>query len=280
MATTAQPMSSVSAWGNPVQVTNENGRGPAIIVCEHASNFIPPELNDLGLEADVCESHVAWDPGALAVATNISKTLDCPLVAGSISRLVYDCNRPPVAESAMPAVSEIFPIPGNQNLSDEARWERVERIYNPFHEAVSSVIERQLAAGTVPAIVTIHSFTPAYHGARRPFEIGILHDEDARLADAMLDRADAFAGLEVRRNEPYGPLDGVTHTLQRHALPRRMLNVMIEIRNDLIRQPSEQTAIAQVFSDVIGDAISRCTGSDRFVAGDPLLQKAQEVGDA
>ncbi|MEP3115771.1 N-formylglutamate amidohydrolase [Nisaea sp.] len=270
----AQPMSGAAAWGDPVRVTNESGCGPAVVICEHASNFIPPELNDLGLEADVCDSHVAWDPGALAVASVIATTLDCPMVAASFSRLVYDCNRPPSAESAMPAVSEIFAIPGNQNLSDAARSERVERIYNPFHAAVSSVIEPRLAAGTAPAIVTIHSFTPTYHGARRPFEIGILHDEDARLADAMLDRSDAFDGMDVRRNEPYGPVDGVTHTLQRHALPRRMLNVMIEIRNDVIRRPSEQTAIARVFSDVIGDAISRCSGYDRPAAGNPVLHKA------
>ncbi|WP_323796277.1 N-formylglutamate amidohydrolase [Nisaea sp.] len=270
----AQPQSGVPVWGDPVRVTNENGLGPAIVVCEHASNFIPPHLNDLGLEADVRESHVAWDPGALAVASTIATTLDCPLVAASISRLVYDCNRPPSAESAMPAVSEIFPIPSNQDLSDAARSERVDRIYNPFHAAVSAVIERRLEAGTEPAIVTIHSFTPTYHGVRRPFEIGILHDEDSRLADAMLDRAEVFNGLDVRRNEPYGPVDGVTHTLRRHALPRGLLNVMIEIRNDVIRQPSEQTAMAQVFSDVIGDAISRCTGSDRPSAGNSVLHKA------
>lgn len=267
-----QPMSGASTWGDPVRVTNESGSGPAVIVCEHASNFIPSELNDLGLEADACESHVAWDPGALAVAKAIATTLDCPMVAASISRLVYDCNRPPSAESAMPAVSEIFPIPGNQDLSDEARWERVERIYNPFHAAVSSIIERRLATGVAPVIVTIHSFTPTYHGARRPFEIGILHDEDARLADAMLDRAGTFGDLDVRRNEPYGPVDGVTHTLQRHALPRGLLNVMIEIRNDVIRQPSEQTEMARVFSDVIRDAISSCTV--------PTLHKGEEVGDA
>ena len=269
---TAQPMPGASAWGNPVRVTNESGRGPAIIVCEHASNFIPSELNDLGLGADVCESHVAWDPGALAVASIIATTLDCPMVAASISRLVYDCNRPPSAASAMPPVSEIFPIPGNQNLSDDARSERVEQVYNPFHAAVGAVIENRVAAGASPAIVTIHSFTPTYHGADRPFEIGILHDEDTRLADAMLDRTGAFEGLDVRRNEPYGPADGVTHTLQKHALPRGLLNVMIEIRNDVIRQPSEQTAMARVFADVIRDAIGCCSA--------PVSHKVQEVGDA
>lgn len=274
MAAIVQPMSCASAWGDPVRVTNEGGRGPAIIVCEHASNFIPPELNDLGLNADVCKSHVAWDPGALAVAKAIAANLDCPLVAASISRLVYDCNRPPDAESAMPPVSEIFPIPGNQNLSAMDRADRVERIYKPFHDTLRSMIVGSLDKGVAPAIVTIHSFTPVYHGAKRPFEIGILHDEDHRLADAMLGRADAFTGSDVRRNEPYGPADGVTHTLQKHALPRGLLNVMIEIRNDVIRQPSEQMAMAQAFSEVIREAIECCSGSDWPDAANSLLHKA------
>tara|TARA_R110002012_G_scaffold80996_1_gene205179 strand:- start:424 stop:1221 length:798 start_codon:yes stop_codon:yes gene_type:complete len=265
-------MSGASGWGVPVQVSNESGLGPAIIVCEHASNFIPPHLHDLGLAPDVRESHVAWDPGALAVATGIAAALDCPLVAATISRLVYDCNRPPSAESAMPAVSEIFSIPGNRDLSDQARAERVERVYAPFHETLKAVIDRQVTTGRSPAIITVHSFTQTYKGADRPFEIGILHDDDTRLADAMIDRAEDFVGADVRRNEPYGPADGVTHTLRMHALPRGLLNVMIEIRNDVIRQPSEQTVMARVFSDVIQDAIGCCTA--------PVFHKAQEVGNA
>ena len=57
--------------------------------------------------------------------------------------------------------------------------------------------------------------------------------------------ADTDTGRPVRRNEPYGPADGVTHTLRTHALPRGLANVMIEVRHDLIADAGSQEAMAQ-----------------------------------
>jgi predicted N-formylglutamate amidohydrolase len=90
-------------------------------------------------------------------------------------------------------------------------------------------------------LVTIHSFTPVYNGVRRSCEIGILHDADSRLADAMLAGTIPF---KMERNVPYSASDGVTHTLRTHAIPRGWPNVMIEIRNDLIATPDQQRAMA------------------------------------
>jgi len=225
-----------------VEIRNSAGSGNCLIVCEHASNFIPPEYDNLGLKADTLTSHIAWDPGALAVAARISEVLDAPLVAQGASRLLYDCNRPPHDASSIPAQSEIYRVPGNENVSDEQRRNRAERFYVPFRDALAAEIEKR---PNPPVIVTVHSFTPVYHGKRRDVEIGILHDSDSRLADAVLAQAGASSDFIVRRNEPYGPQDGVTHTLREHALPRRLPNVMIEIRNDLIADEESQNAMAE-----------------------------------
>ncbi|UUX49419.1 N-formylglutamate amidohydrolase [Nisaea acidiphila] len=261
MASSAQPIAEGAAWGNPVSVTNESGKGAAVVVCEHASNQIPPHLDGLGLDEAARQSHVAWDPGALPVASIMAATLDAPLVSSTVSRLVYDCNRPPEAESAMPSVSEIYQIPGNAGLSAADRAERVDMVYTPFRETLKGVIGRRLASGKPTAIVTVHSFTPTYKGVERPFDIGILHDTDSRLADAMLAQADAFEGLNVRRNEPYGPVDGVTHTLKLHALPHGLLNVMIEIRNDIIREAAQQRAMADILSGAVARALELCAAA-------------------
>jgi predicted N-formylglutamate amidohydrolase len=79
--------------------------------------------------------------------------------------------------------------------------------------------------------VTIHSFTPVYKGERRTVELGILHDQDTRLSARLIA---GFPGVDARLNEPYGPTDGVLHSLTLHAAPRRLPRVMIEMRNDLI----------------------------------------------
>ena len=239
------------------QVMNAQGKAALVLVCEHASCFIPQQLEDLGLTGDVLRSHVAWDPGADAVSQRMAGLMDAPLVVSGVSRLVYDCNRPPNAPDATPARSEVFDIPGNADLTPAQRQDRAETYYKPFQTRLRQTVAKKNS----PALVTIHSFTPVYNGEPRDVEIGLLHDTDACLADAMLAVAAGHTQLSVQRNAPYGPQDGVTHTLKEHALPQRLPNVMIEIRNDLIATPEAQDAMAKTLSSWVADALSRLKGS-------------------
>lgn len=241
--------------GHAVAVQNGGGKSDVILICEHASNTLPAAFGTLGLSPDVLESHVAWDPGALAVAQFMSDALDATLVYQRFSRLVYDCNRPPGAPGAMPEKSEIHDIPGNVGLSEDERFARTAEIYIPFHKAVDDLVTERRTAGRNVVIVTVHSFTPVYHGKPRSVEIGILHDADARLADAMLGHAEDTS-WNIARNEPYGPEDGVTHTLRLHALRDGLLNVMIEIRNDLIHNGNGQRVAADFLTDLLNGSLA------------------------
>ncbi|KJZ17995.1 N-formylglutamate amidohydrolase [Loktanella sp. S4079] len=227
-----------------VHILNPTGGSAAILVCEHASCFFPDKLNHLGLQPADRTSHAAWDPGALGVATQMAKRLDATLISSGVSRLVYDCNRPPSAPDAMRSRSELIEIPGNKNLSRQQKQDRTQRYYEPFRAAVAA----RVSAAQSPIIVTVHSFTPIYFGEPRAVEIGVLHDDDSRLADAMLQTAADHTSMNVQRNDPYGPDDGVTHTLREHALPAGHLNVMLEIRNDLIKNEFQQTAVGDMIA--------------------------------
>ena len=153
----------------------------------------------------------------------------------------------------MPERSEVIDVPGNRDLSEADKAARVQAYYTPFHDALHRVIE-QIAD---PIIATMHSFTPTYYGTLRAVEIGILHDADSRLADAMLRVADAHTDARVERNEPYGPDHGVTHTLKEHALRGGHLNVMLEVRNDLIETPEQQEEMAATLSGWLADACAQ-----------------------
>lgn len=236
-----------------VEVRNLGATSSIVVVCEHASAFIPAEFGDLGLPGDALQSHVVWDPGARGVAVALAENLGAAMVASKISRLVYDCNRPPDAPDAMPSRSEIFDIPGNAGLSAVQKAERVAAYYAPFRAALAGT----LAGRAAPVLVTVHSFTPVFHGQRRAVEIGVLHDADSRLGDALLATAGGHLPHEVRRNEPYGPADGVTHTLREHALPGGHLNVMIEIRNDLIGDEAAQRRMAEMLTGWLNAALAR-----------------------
>ena len=240
-----------------VIVQNAQGQSCIVIVCEHASHFIPEPYKNLGMRNEDLQSHAAWDPGAMGVAQGISARLDAQLVASGVSRLVYDCNRPPSAADAMPAQSETIQIPGNMDLTADDRNERAQLYYAPFRDQLSKTI----AAISTPVIATIHSFTPLYHGQARAVEIGILHDSDTRLADMMLQLSPVHTIADVRRNAPYGPEHGVTHTLQVHAIKAGHLNVMIEIRNDLIQAVEQQDRMADTLSKWLSESLQKLTSA-------------------
>lgn len=231
-----------------VEVLNAGGQGQVCLLCEHASAFIPEAYDSLGLEVEQRLSHAVWDPGARNLALRLSAALDAPLVASRISRLVYDCNRPPSADSATSDKSELIKVPGNRDLSDTARQQRVDLAYTPFCDAVSELLDSRQAAGQPTAVVTVHSFSPVYYGKKRQVEIGVLHDTDTRLADAMLEQSDSLPGRAVLRNEPYGPVHGVTHSLRLHAVSRGLPNVMLEVRNDLL---SDEVAVQRICDELM-----------------------------
>ncbi|UYV38710.1 N-formylglutamate amidohydrolase [Rhodobacteraceae bacterium D3-12] len=233
--------------------------GAFVLVCEHASWFIPSGFKGLGLSETLKDAHISWDPGALELARALAERLESPLFSGTVSRLVYDCNRPPEADDAVPQRSEVYDVPGNIDLDREAKAGRAKQVYYPFHAALEALLSSR---ETLPVLVTVHSFTPVYRGQSRAVEIGILHDEDKRLADAMLVDENLTSLWKTERNSPYGPEDGVTHTLKKHALPRGMLNVMLEIRNDLITTPAACAEMADQLAECLLASLARCRAAE------------------
>ena len=239
-----------------VNVHNEKAAHPIILVCEHASAFIPPQYNQLGLSSEASISHIAWDPGASAVAHHLANAFNAVLIESAISRLVYDCNRPPDAISAIPTRSEIYDIPGNVDLSIAERENRINTYYRPFESMLTNAIAQHPGQAV---ILTIHSFTPVFNGQKRDVEIGVLHDTDSRLANAIVANANGF---NIQLNQPYAPEDGVTHTLKVHGIQNKLLNVMLEIRNDLISEAALQKKVASKIQQWLIQALHQLNHPD------------------
>jgi len=229
----------------PFFAVNEEGRSPFVLICEHASNVMPKTLGTLGLAEAELTRHIAWDIGAEKVGRLLSRLMDAPLLLQRYSRLAYDCNRPPESPDSIPEMSELTAIPGNRKLSAEDRLARAREIYRPFHDGVSAVLDKRAAGGQTSLVVSIHSFTPVYKGKARSVELGILHDRDTTLSSKLIK---SFPNIDARLNEPYGPKDGVLHTLNLHGFTRGLQHAMIEIRNDLVSTERGQDEWAQRLS--------------------------------
>jgi predicted N-formylglutamate amidohydrolase len=217
-----------------VAVYNPEGSGPFVLVCDHASNWVPTSLKGLGLPDSELERHIAWDPGALELARRLSDLLDAPLVHATVSRLVLDVNRDPSHPGSIVTRSEDTEVPGNHEISPADRARRVQSIYEPYHRALDAVIEKTVARDAAPKIISVHSFTPIYRQEQRPWHIGILHGDDTRISQPLLELLRADGEFCVGDNQPYAPTDGVYHTLNRHCASRNLRSVLLELRSDTI----------------------------------------------
>jgi predicted N-formylglutamate amidohydrolase len=241
------------AVSDTVRVTNPGGSSPFVLTCDHASNFLPAEFGTLGLAADDMSRHIAWDPGALPVALRMAEQLDATLIETRVSRLVIDCNRPLDAPDLVPQISETTVIPGNAALSEKQRAARVALSWQPFHGAIEAIIEDRAARGQETRLVSVHSFTPVYKGRSRPWHVGIIHDDDRRLALPLMTALRRLSGVTVGDNEPYSPADRVYFTLERHARSRGLPCAMIEIRNDEISGETGQRKWADLLTGIFSD---------------------------
>ncbi len=234
------------------ELVNAEGRGRAILVCDHASPVIPRRLGSLGLSAEDRFRHVAWDIGATEVAQRLSQILDAPLAVPGYSRLVVDCNRPLHEADAFATHSEDVVVTGNHGITEAEKAERAEAFFWPYHDALHRLVETRTARHTVPVMVSVHSFTPVYHGKTRPWHIGVHYRWDNRGAEHALRLLRQDGALTVGDNEPYPLALDEDYTVPVHAERRGLPYVLFEIRQDLI----ESAAGADAWAERLGKLLA------------------------
>ena len=235
----------------------EAGGGPVLLTCDHASHAVPRALAGLGLAAGLLERHIGWDIGAAAVTRRLARALAAPAILSGYSRLVIDCNRDPAEASSIPEISDGIAVPGNRGLTPEARAARRRACFDPYHGAIAAWLDARLAAGQVPALLSIHSFTPAMDGVARPWQIGILWDADPRIPRPLLAALRADASLTVGDNEPYSARDPAGYTVRHHAVARGLPHVAIELRQDLVASAAGAEAWAARLAAVLAPILAR-----------------------
>lgn len=251
----------------PHELFNGGGRAPLLLLCDHATRFIPRALQGLGLDEATLTRHIAWDIGIAEVTRQLARRLDAPAVLSHFSRLIVDPNRQLDNPTLMPEISDGTIVPGNRELGAAQRRARIETFFKPYHDAIDAQLDAMQGGGATdgkaPVLVSMHSFTPMMHGVQRPWEIGILWNRDPRLPRPLLERLRA-EGLTVGDNEPYSGADGHGYTQHTHGDRRGLANVLIEVRQDLIdTQPG-----AALWSERLGAALEA-------VLRDPALYRVE-----
>jgi predicted N-formylglutamate amidohydrolase len=228
-------------------------RRDLIFVCDHASNAVPSEYGTLGLEEGAFAAHIASDIGAADVTRALSAAYGARAVLARWSRLLIDLNRGPDDPTLVMKLSDGRIVPGNRDTGAAEVTSRLARFHKPYHDAIAGEIAAARAAGSNPAIISMHSFTPVWKGFRRPWDVGVLWDRDGRLAKPLI-AALARGGFNVGDNEPYdGELEG--DTMYVHGTSNGLPHVLIEIRQDLIGTREAAEKFAARLKPIIDEAL-------------------------
>ncbi len=238
------------------EIINPGKRPGLIILCEHASNFIPPVYEGLGLSRKHLIDHIAWDIGTEAVTRKMAEMMEVPAVLAKVSRLVIDCNREPDRHGLVPEVSDGIDIPGNRGLDLSARQARISAYYTPFHRAANTLVQAHLKAGIRPLVVGMHSFTSQMDGIKRPWQVGFLYNKDPRLAEAMMGLMERETDLCIGNNQPYSGKD-LYYTMERHGAAHGLAQTTMEVRQDMLKTEAQTTEWAALLADCLDECMQR-----------------------
>ncbi|SMQ74686.1 Predicted N-formylglutamate amidohydrolase [Altererythrobacter xiamenensis] len=229
---------------NPYRQVGEVKRGGIVCVADHASNFVPDDI-DLGIPAELLNEHVALDIGVEGIAERLARRHGVAAHIACVSRLVCDLHREEDHPKVVPTESDGHLIPGNIGADIE---KRLELYHRPYHEALGKWLDQIQPE----LIVSLHSFTPelATSDEERPWECALLYNEDDRAARHAI-RLFSELGLNVGDNEPYSGKQ-LNATMNRHAEAHGRYYLALEIRQDLIATRAEQSRWAAMVADVAG----------------------------
>ncbi len=237
-----------------VRVPGDPGRG-LLVLCDHASARVPEPYGDLGLPPSAFERHIAYDIGAERVTRRLAAHFGAPALLTRFSRLVIDPNRGEDDPTLVMRLSDGAIVLGNAAVDPDERARRLRRFHRPYHDAIAAELDAMAAAGVVPAIVSVHSFTPVWKGVPRPWEVAVLWDGDPRLSVDLIAALRSGGDLVVGDNQPYdGALKG--DTLYRHGTRRGLPHTLIEVRQDLIATEAGADAWADRLAAALGPILA------------------------
>ena len=222
-----------------------------VLTCEHGGNKIPPEYRSYFSGAsDVLKSHRGWDPGALRVAEALSAILNAPLFSSTTSRLLVELNRSLGHSSLFSEFTNVLPESDKQRIITQ-HWQ-------PYRDEVTEHLDKLMMARRRVIHLSIHSFTPVWHGNTRSTSIGLLYDPrraaekefcNAWKAELREHRQD----YTIHSNQPYkGTADGFTTWLRRRfdstsKYCGTYIGVEVEINQALIASATKQQIKSMAF---------------------------------
>lgn len=229
----------------------EHQHAPIVFTCEHATNFIPPEYTVTPSDEKYLNMHWGYDIGVFEVMHHLVDHLKCQGVLANFSRLLCDPNRERTSPTLFLSEVDGHPLSFNQGLDESERERRIQRLYEPYHQAISRTLKERSAQKPRPILIAVHSFTPDFPGSDRSMDIGVLYDRHEEPAERLCDALKA-EGFIVGDNAPYSGKAGMMYSAHNHSEEWNLESLELEIRQDHIYTPEKAKALSERLSRALG----------------------------
>ncbi len=206
-----------------------------IISCEHASAAVPDPYQGMfeDRNREVLWSHRGWDPGALALARELSVLLDVPVIKGEWTRLLLDLNRSPDNPDRWSEFS--------RSLVEEEREALHLSIFTPFWEKLFGTVESLILESERVIHLSVHSFVRILNHKQRVVDVGVLFDParsmESEFSSRLVSNLNLLRkdSLNILENVPYaGTEDGLTRLLREKFPDASYAGIEIEVCSDLL----------------------------------------------
>lgn len=230
-------------------LVEDGGTSPVVICCEHASNDLH---RPWGPDERLRDTHWAWDPGAAAMARDLARAFGSRGVLARFSRLLVDANRPLYSGTLFRDDADGM-VQLNHELPDAERLERIRRWWTPYHDALDEVC----AAAPAQILLSIHSFTRDYQDhPPREVEVGVLFENDERMAARIREGIARRTRREVRLNEPYSGKGGMMYSCYSHARNNGLYAIELELRQDLLADRAIHDQLLAAIVEAVPEALA------------------------
>ncbi len=227
-----------------------------LISCEHASAAVPDAYQGLfeGRNREILWSHRGWDPGALALARELSLFMEVPVFKGEWTRLLLDLNRSPDNPGRWSEFS--------RSLDVEERQALHQSIFAPYWDKLFGEVDSLILDSGRVIHLSIHSFVRILNKKQRIVDVGILFDPsrsmESELSTRLISNLTALGRdtLNIMKNAPYaGTEDGLTRLLREKFPDSSYAGIEIEVCSDLLEDNKSIQKMALNLSQTISQSI-------------------------
>lgn len=235
----------------PVQTIYDCSHSPFVLIGDHAGALIPKSLNELGLSQENRYRHIAWDIGVAGLGNCLSSYLHSCFIEQLYSRLVIDCNRGIDNPTSIPTISDHVSIQGNQQLTIQEKKQRIETIFNPYHQKIEQILEWRKKESLPTVLIALHSFTPEMENQIRPWHAGILHGKNSKFSLIFKRILERSYNYPIGDNEPYALVEANDYSVPYHAMQKGLPYLELEIRQDLLNSKDQQQEWAKRLAELL-----------------------------